>query len=105
VLLGVWIDRSIYDGLETTAKSREIRVADVTRDMLAQSLETQRRRPDAEQILDSLLNLDEGEREVLRRQLRASSHNKALHLKALRASKTANADVQASSTSKGKSGT
>lgn len=56
VLLGVWIDKSVYDELESTAKSRETTVADVIRNLLARSVETERYRPDAEQILNELLS-------------------------------------------------
>ena len=35
VLLGVWIDKLVYDELERIARSKGITVADLTRDLLA----------------------------------------------------------------------
>ena len=88
VLLGVWIDKSIYDELESTAKGRETTVADVIRNLLARSVELERRRPDAEQILDDLLSLKDAEREQLRQQLHGMGRRKAMQLAALRRTKT-----------------
>jgi len=104
VLLGVWIDKSVYDELESTAKNRESTVADVTRILLAQSVEKERRRPDAEQILKNLLNLQEAEREHLREQLQGSRRRKALHLKALQASNTAKSALKVNNAVKNTAG-
>ena len=69
VLLGVWVDKIVYDELERTAKGREITVAELTRHLLARAIEAERHRPKAQQILNGLLHLEESEIEELRRQL------------------------------------
>ena len=104
VLLGVWIDKSIYDELESTAKGRETTVADVIRNLLARSVELERRRPDAEQILDDLLSLKDAEREQLRQQLHGMGRRKAMQLAALRRTKALTPTVDVNRTLKKKSG-
>lgn len=104
VLLGVWIDKSVYDELESTAKSREATVADVIRNLLARSVETERYRPDAEQILNEMLGLKDAEREQLRQQLHGSARRKAMQLAALRRTKALTPTVDVNRTLKKKSG-
>ena len=100
VLLGVWIDKSIYDELESTAKGRETTVADVIRNVLARSVETERSRPDAEEILNDLLNLKEAERVQLRQQLHGAGRRKAIQMEALLRKKPVKATVAADPASK-----
>jgi hypothetical protein len=104
VLLGVWIDKSIYDELESTAKRRETTVADAIRNLLARSVEAERYRPDAEQILDDLLNLKEAERVQLRQQLHGAGRRKAMQLAALQRTKALKPATEAGRTLKNKSG-
>ena len=104
VLLGVWIDKSVYDELESTAKSRETTVADVIRNLLARSVETERYRPDAEQILNELLSLKDAEREQLRQQLHGAGRRKAMQLAALRRTKALKPAIEVDRTLKNKSG-
>src|SRR5258708_3982066 len=69
VLLGVWIDKIVHDELERTAKGKDMTVADVTRHLLVRAIDAERRRPDAQRLLDGLLNLKEAELTELRGQI------------------------------------
>lgn len=90
VLLGTWIDKGVYDEIEGLAGQKSTTIAEITRALLERGVQTEGRRPEAERILEDVLNLTDGEREQLRQQIEAgkkdtrSARNKKRQLAALR---------------------
>ena len=69
VHLGLWIDRDVYDQLDRLAQDKATTISELTRTLLENSVEAEKNRPDAEQIVQTLLNLSESEREAIRQQV------------------------------------
>jgi hypothetical protein len=90
VHLGLWIDQGVYDKLVRLARNKATTISELTRTLLENSVEAETHRPDAEEIVQSLLNLSEAEREQLRQQIgtgkkgTVSSRNKQRQIAALR---------------------